>query len=76
MEGIILTKAQIAALEKKQHDDEATGEIETAHPGYLGSQDIFYVGPLKGVGRIEARFRVFLWYHRTIYFFDKHWNRA
>jgi hypothetical protein len=28
------------------------GEIETAHPGYLGSQDIFYVGNLKGVGRI------------------------
>ncbi|EKB1965889.1 helix-turn-helix domain-containing protein [Vibrio parahaemolyticus] len=27
-------------------------EIETAHPGYLGSQDTFYVGNLKGVGRI------------------------
>ncbi|MBB1331615.1 IS481 family transposase, partial [Pseudoalteromonas sp. SR43-7] len=34
------------------HDDEACGEIETAHPGYLGSQDTFYVGNLKGVGRI------------------------
>ncbi|MBZ7907234.1 IS481 family transposase, partial [Klebsiella pneumoniae] len=33
-------------------DDEASGEIETAHPGYLGSQDTFYVGNLKGVGRI------------------------
>ena len=33
-------------------DDEACGEIETAHPGYLGSQDTFYVGTLKGVGRI------------------------
>lgn len=50
--GIILTDAQIAALEKKQHDDEVCGEIETAHPGYLGSQDTFYVGNLKGVGRI------------------------
>jgi len=30
----------------------AAGEIETAHPGYLGSQDTFYVGTLKGVGRI------------------------
>ncbi len=30
----------------------AWGEIETAHPGYLGSQDTFYVGTLKGVGRI------------------------
>ncbi len=40
------------ALEKKQEDDVAHGEIETAHPGYLGSQDTFYVGTLKGVGRI------------------------
>ncbi len=51
-EGIILNDAQVAALEKKKHDDEACGEIETAHPGYLGSQDTFYVGNLKGVGRI------------------------
>lgn len=51
-DGIILTEAQVAALEKKKHDDEACGEIETAHPGYLGSQDTFYVGNLKGVGRI------------------------
>ncbi len=51
-EGMILTEAQVSALEKKKYDDEATGEIETAHPGYLGSQDTFYVGTLKGVGRI------------------------
>ncbi len=51
-EGIILSDAQIAALEKKKQDDEASGEIETHHPGYLGSQDTFYVGNLKGVGRI------------------------
>ena len=51
-EGIILSEAQVAALEHKQHDDEACGEIETAHPGYLGSQDTFYVGTLKGVGRV------------------------
>ena len=51
-EGIILTDTQVAALEKKKQDDEACGEIETAHPGYLGSQDTFYVGNLKGVGRI------------------------
>jgi len=51
-DGILLTDAQLAALEKKQQDDEAYGEIETAHPGYLGSQDTFYVGNLKGVGRI------------------------
>jgi len=51
-DGIILSDAQVAALEKKKHDDEACGEIETAHPGYLGSQDTFYVGHLKGVGKI------------------------
>jgi transposase InsO family protein len=51
-EGLVLTESQVVALEKKQHDDEACGEIETQHPGYLGSQDTFYVGTLKGVGRI------------------------
>jgi transposase InsO family protein len=50
--GIIFTEAQIVALERKKFDDEACGEIETAHPGYLVSQDTFYVGTLKGVGRI------------------------
>ena len=50
--GWVLTESQVAALEKKKHDDEACGEIETAHPGYLGSQDTFYVGTLKGVGRV------------------------
>lgn len=51
-EGIVLTESQVAALEKKKLDDEAFGEIDTAHPGYLGSQDTFYVGTLKGVGRV------------------------
>ena len=50
--GRVLTEAQVQALEKKQDDDVAHGEIETAHPGYLGSQDTFYVGTIKGVGRI------------------------
>jgi len=51
-ENFILTESQVAALEKKKDDDLACGEIETAHPGYLGSQDTFYVGTLKGVGRV------------------------
>ena len=51
-EKMILTEAQVQALEKKKNDDLVSGEIETAHPGYLGSQDTFYVGTLKGVGRI------------------------
>ena len=51
-ENMILTEFQVQALEKKKNDDLVSGEIETAHPGYLGSQDTFYVGTLKGVGRI------------------------
>ena len=51
-EGVVLTEAQVQALERKKQDDEAHGEIETHHPGYLGSQDTFYVGTIKGVGRI------------------------
>lgn len=51
-DGIVLTEAQVAALEAAKQDKEAHGEIETEHPGYLGSQDTFYVGTLKGVGRI------------------------
>lgn len=51
-ENFILTESQIIALEKKKQDDLVSGEIETSHPGYLGSQDTFYVGNLKGVGRI------------------------
>jgi len=51
-EDCILTEAQLAALEKAKHQKEATGEIETEHPGYLGAQDTFYVGTIKGVGRI------------------------
>ena len=50
--GAVLTEAQVQALERKREDDVAAGEIETAHPGYLGSQDTFYVGTLKGVGRV------------------------
>ena len=57
-EGGILTEAQVQALEKKKLDDEACGEIETAHPGYLGSQDTFYVGTLKGVGRVVGQFEI------------------
>jgi transposase InsO family protein len=51
-DGIILTEAQVQALERKKLDDEVSGQIETHHPGYLGSQDTFYVGTMKGVGRI------------------------
>jgi len=39
-------------MERKREKQEAHGEIETEHPGYLGSQDTYYVGTIKGVGRI------------------------
>jgi len=51
-EGLILTEDQLSALERAKQEKEAHGEIETEHPGYLGAQDTFYVGTLKGVGRI------------------------
>lgn len=51
-DNIILTEEQLAALEKAKKEKEAHGEIETHHPGYLGAQDTFYVGNMKGVGRI------------------------
>jgi transposase InsO family protein len=51
-DGLILTEAQVAALEKATRDKEAYGEFESECPGYCGAQDTFYVGTLKGVGRI------------------------
>jgi transposase InsO family protein len=51
-DGILLTEAQLTALERAKQEKEAHGEIETECPGYLGSQDTYYVGNIKGVGRI------------------------
>lgn len=51
-EGLVLTEAQLAALEKAQVEKDAHGEFESEHPGYCGAQDTFYVGTLKGVGRV------------------------
>ena len=51
-ESLVLTEEQLRALERAKQEKEAHGEIETEHPGYLGAQDTFYVGTLKGVGRI------------------------
>lgn len=50
--GMVLTERQVRALEKAKQEKEAHGEIDTAHPGYLGAQDTYYVGTIKGVGRI------------------------
>jgi transposase InsO family protein len=51
-EGLILTEAQLVALEKAKSEKEAHGEFESECPGYCGAQDTFYVGNMKGVGRI------------------------
>jgi transposase InsO family protein len=52
VENLVLTEAQLRAMEKAKEQREAQGEIETEHPGYLGAQDTYYVGTIKGIGRI------------------------
>ena len=51
-EGLVLTESQLAALEKAKSEKEAHGEFKSECPGYCGAQDTFYVGTMKGVGRI------------------------
>jgi hypothetical protein len=42
-EGLVYTEAQIVAPESaKRERERSPDEIETAHPGYLKSQDTFY----------------------------------
>jgi len=52
-EGIVYTEEQLRALETLRRErEESPDEIVTEHPGYLLAQDTYYVGYLKGVGRI------------------------
>ncbi len=52
-EGIVYTEEQLRVLESARRErEESLDEIETEHPGYLLAQDTYYVGYLKGVGRI------------------------
>lgn len=51
-EGNVLTEGQVQAIEQAKEEKQAYGEIETHHPGYLFGQDTFYVGWIKGIGRI------------------------
>ena len=48
----VLTESQVKALEDAKEAREAHGEVESPHPGFLVAQDTFYVGTIKGVGRI------------------------
>ena len=52
-EGQVLTESQLAALERAKSEKEAHGEFESECPGYCGAQDTFYVGNMKGVGRMR-----------------------
>ena len=54
-DGLVLTERQLAALEKQEASKEAYGEIDTAHPGYLGCQDTYYVGNFKGIGKVSGQ---------------------
>ena len=48
----ILASSAFRRSDKAKADKEAYGEFESECPGYCGAQDTFYVGTLKGVGRI------------------------
>jgi hypothetical protein len=48
----ILTESQVQALEQAKAEQEAHGEVESPHPGFLVAQDTYYVGYIKGVGKI------------------------
>ncbi len=77
-EGLVLTEAQLVALERAKHEKEVHGEFESECPGYCGAQDTFYVGTLKGVGRVYQQTFVDTYskvafaklYDRVVPFFD------
>ena len=48
----ILTESQVQALEVQKQEKEAYGEVETHHSGFLFAQDTYYVGYIKGIGKI------------------------
>jgi len=48
----ILTESQVQALEQAKQEQEAHGEVDSPHPGFLVAQDTCYVGYIKGIGKI------------------------
>lgn len=55
LEKNILSENQLQALESAKEEKQAHGEIESYHSGFLFGQDTFYVGWIKGVGKIYQR---------------------
>ena len=53
-EHLVLTEDQLRAMERAREEKEAHGEIETAHPGYLGAQDTYYVGTIMRTAHLSA----------------------
>ena len=51
-ENNILTESQVQALEEQKQEKEVHGEVETHHSGFLFAQDTYYVGYIKGIGKI------------------------
>lgn len=51
-DGVVLTESQVAALEDARLEKGVHGEVESPHPAFLLAQDTYYVGTIKGVGRI------------------------
>ncbi len=44
-----------SCFREKKEEQQSKGEIETHHPAYLGAQDTYYVGYIKGVGKIISK---------------------
>ena len=53
--GMVLTEAQLAALERAKQEKQAHGEIETEHSGYLEAQDTFHIATLKAWDAFTSR---------------------
>ncbi|MBD0294218.1 MAG: hypothetical protein ICV84_03305 [Flavisolibacter sp.] len=54
-EGLLLSESPLSALQKAREEKQASGEIQTQHPGYLGAQDTYYGGTIKAVAGCSSR---------------------